>query len=116
MEDENGNSRKVWTSAPLLTDVMNVFSFHDSIPSSGSSVLVTPNLQKDRATVPVNFQLMAMGESLKRLYTIILNDCLLKRAACNQPVEATRLGPLDSGLESPPSTTSLPSSIPLTMH
>ena len=78
LEDENGNRRKVWVLAPLLTDLLNAFFLHGGIPSCVSSGLVTPIHKKGCAMDPTNYRPIAVGEPLYRLYTTILNDRLVK--------------------------------------
>ena len=77
LEDGNGRMKKIWIVAPLLTDLLNSFFLHGSIPACVSSGLVTPIHKKGCSLDPANYRPIAVGEPLYRLYTIILNARLV---------------------------------------
>ncbi len=77
VEDENGNMKKVWILASLLTSMLNAFFLGSSIPACVSSGLVTPIHKKGCTLDPANYRPIAVGEPLYRLYIIILNTRLV---------------------------------------
>ena len=79
----NGTRRKDWILAPPLTDLLNAFFVHASIPCSASSGLVTPTHKKGCANDPVKDWPIPVEEPLYRWSTTILNDRLPKWIKAN---------------------------------
>ena len=74
---EDGTRHKVWVLAPLLTRFLNRCFRAGVLPPCISSVLVTPIHKKGCTLDAANYRLIAVGEPLYRLYTIILNKRLV---------------------------------------
>lgn len=99
---ENGSRHKVWILAPLLTRLLKRCFRTGSLPPCFASALVTPIRKKGCTLDTANYQLQpkAVGESLYRLYTIILNKRLLDWSEEHQlrsPIQAgfrPRLSPI----------------------
>ncbi len=63
VEDENGNMKKVWMLAPLLTSMLNAFFLGGSIPAYVSLGLVTPTHKKGCTLDPAWIGLRSMASA-----------------------------------------------------
>ena len=88
---EDGRSVKVWMLANILAAFLNACFIHNRLPACGGSALGPPCCKKEvMADIP-NCSLIAVGEPLHRLYTIILNARLVAwsgKHGLRSPVQA----------------------------